>query len=213
MVRSVALSRLLPGAFAVAALAAPAAHAAPAQSIAGEYVELQAGWGHVAIPGTAGTAATSPVVNTGSSRPIFGFGAGYDLNVLGEGNPLIAGLGANMNFARKTACKAGAGVAGDSLCGKFKYDLDIGARIGYQLGDTVVYGRVAYDITRVRTDYLKTATSTVVTKSTTAQGVRLAAGLEQRVFGKVYVKGEYRFTPKQDLASHQQVVGSVGLRF
>lgn len=214
MIRSAASPRFVVCALMGGALGAMlAAPAASAKSVAGEYIEVQAGWDHVAIPGAAGTAATAPVVNTGSSRPLFGFGAGYDFNLLGEDNPLIAGLGANMNFAKKTSCVADAGVAGDKLCGKFKYDFDIGARLGYQLGSTFVYGRVAYDITRVRTEYLKTATSIPVTKTVTAKGVRLGAGVEQHVTGMVYVKGEYRFTPKQDLGSHQQVVGSIGIRF
>ena len=45
------------------------------------------------------------------------------------------------------------------------------------------------------------------------EGVRVGAGGEYLVNGKVFVKGEYRYTNQEDSVSSHQAMAGVGMRF
>lgn len=84
--------------------------------------------------------------------------------------------------------------------------------MGVKAGSALVYGRVAYDDTKVRTSYLDGLGNTTTTDAS-GQGVRLAAGLEYNLGSLAYLKGEYRYTPDHGLGTQNQLVAGLGLRF
>ena len=107
-------------------------------------------------------------------------------------------------------------------------DLYIGARAGFKATPrTLVYAKAGYS--NARMNVLATDNTTDVETNVNLDGWRAGVGVEQRVAGKIYVKGEYRYSQYQegeveapsglesdrfnvDLDRHQVVLG-VGARF
>ena len=189
----------------IAAMAAPAYAQSDSHSDGGAHVEAQLGWDHLPIPDQTGNSATASDAN----RLLFGVGAGYDVSL---GHGVIAGLDTNLDFGGKSNCASSVVTAGDSLCGKLVSDWDIGARLGVKTGVGLLYGRVAYDLSRVRSTY-GPGDGTTTAVSSSQGGLRLGAGLEIPLVGKTYLKTEYRYTTASQLPAQQQVVAAVGVKF
>ncbi|WP_295639746.1 outer membrane beta-barrel protein [Novosphingobium sp.] len=180
--------------------------AAHAQSVGGAHVEVQGGYDHLSIPDQTGTA---PAGSTGGGHGIYGFGAGYDVALAGH---VIAGVDANLDFGAGSQCASGVVAASDQLCSKLRNDFDVGARLGYQAGPALLYGRVAFNDTHVRSSYTDPL-GNVTTARGSQQGVRLGVGGEYGLGGGAYLKTEYRYTPSSQLGDQQQVIGGIGLHF
>ena len=93
-------------------------------------------------------------------------------------------------------------------------DIEVALRAGYRVGDaTLVYVKAGYDNARFKT------VTTVEMFGGNSEGLRLGAGVEQRLTGQSYVKLEYRYTNYgralafDDFGTRQQVVAGLGMRF
>lgn len=182
------------------------ASAAQAQTVGQGRIEVQGGWDHFNVPDQTG--ATSDV-STGRSRGLYGFGAGYDFTTAGH---YVFGVETNLDFAGGGNCLGSVVTSGDRLCGRCRHDWDIGGRIGYRAGRTLLYGRLAFDQTSVSSTYLPVSGS-LARAITDTSGVRIGAGLEYNLTKRFYAKTEYRFTPDQRFGDQHQVLFGVGLRF
>jgi len=170
------------------------------------HVDVQAGYDHMDMPDQTGNA---PGATAGGGRAVYGIGAGYDVPLTGS---VYAGLDTNLDFGGKSSCSSGVAAAGDQLCANLRNDWDIGARVGVRAGAARIYGRVAYDRTSYATTYTDPLANVTYARST-ADGLRLGAGVEYDVMPGIYTKAEYRYTTASGVPDHNQVLAGVGLRF
>ena len=192
---------------AVSALFALSSVAAGAEPAGGGHIDVQGGYDSMAIPDLTGIA---PGSTTGSSRALFGIGAGYDVPV---GGPITVGIDSDLDFSGSSRCTGGAVQPGDQLCNRLRHDFDVGARLGVQAGPALLYGKIAYDVSAVRSSFTD-PNGNVTTVSENAHGSRFGAGVQYGLGGHVYVKTEYRYTPSHGGVGNQnQVLGGVGIHF
>ena len=197
-----------------AALAASTALAAPAfaqdtgtdPSFTGPRAEVIAGWDRVDDGGTPGVDATDGVV--------YGGAVGYDFQV---GHAVIGFEGEATGATTKERATSVV-VPGDNFRVSAGRDLYVGGRVGFTVGPrALIYAKGGYTNAQVDTHYVNGATT--VDDTETLDGWRAGAGVELKVSGNVYVKGEYRYSnytqannSSIDLDRHQVVAG-VGVRF
>ncbi len=155
----------------------------------------------------------------------YGFGAGYDYDM---GSVVIGAEGEYMRSEAQTEFDTtGFTTYGISNIDAGR-DLYVGGRVGMKVTPrTLAYVKAGY--TNAKMNVLATDNTTDVETDLSLDGWRAGVGVEQRVAGKVYVKGEYRYSQYQegeveapsglesdrfdvDLDRHQFVVG-VGARF
>ena len=196
------MAKLTIAALAVSAVASPAME----QSFTGPHVEAQVGWDHADVPDQTGSTTDR---HASDQRLIYGIGAGYDV---GLGGGLIAGVDGSFDWSNRSGCAMGVAAAGDRLCSKLVRDVDIGARLGVKAGSNLVYARVGYDNSLVRSTYsLPANVSTEASRHD--GGLRLGAGVEHALGRRAYLKAEYRYTTDSALDDHHQLLGGIGLRF
>lgn len=182
-----------------------AASPALAQSDTGSRIEAHLGWDHLAVPDLSSqTGGQSP-----ASRLLYGVGLGYDVNL---GHNLVAGIDSDFDLGGATRCEGPTEGALDSLCGKMVRDWDIGARLGLRTGLGLVYGRVAYDNSLVRSSYLP-GDGTSRTVSDDFGGLRLGVGAQLPVTSSTFVKAEYRYTTTPALPDQNQLLAGIGIHF
>lgn len=124
---------------------------------------------------------------------LYGVGLGYDFNLGGA----VAGIEAEV--ADSTTKR-------DFVGGTLETDRDIyvGARLGVPLGETALaYVKAGYTNARIETAGI----------GDDGDGVRVGAGLEYKLGGNMFLKGEYRYSNYQDDVERHQVVGGLGIRF
>jgi len=155
----------------------------------------------------------------------YGFGLGYDYDL---GSMVIGAEGEYMRSEAQTDFDTtGFTTYGVSNIDAGR-DLYLGGRVGVKATpNTLAYVKAGY--TNAKMNVLATDNTTDVETDLNLDGWRAGVGVEQRVAGKVYVKGEYRYSQYQegeveapsglesdrfdvDLDRHQFVVG-VGARF
>ena len=109
-------------------------------------------------------------------------------------------------------------VSGDSARVKLGRDLSVGGRVGFPISpETLLYGKAGYTNARINTRYA-VGTTTVRDKAD-ADGLRLGAGVEQKIGTQTYVKAEYRYSNYKEIedfdidADRHQVMAGVGIRF
>lgn len=144
---------------------------------------------------------------------VYGVGAGYDLQ-LGR---LVLGAEAELSDSTDSACLPTETFApGDSYCGRSGRDISAGGRIGFTVTPrTLLYGKIAYTNHRVMLDYVAGTPATLPSFESrfNLDGIRLGAGLEQKLGRNAYLKGEYRYSDYEDGSfKHDGVVG-IGFRF
>lgn len=123
----------------------------------------------------------------------YGAALGYDLqrgNVLFGIEGEVTGSTAKIEAGNTTVARAGR-------------DLYAGARIGYVLGNTAVYGKAGYANARVETSV----------GDENGDGFRVGAGVEHKFTDKLFLKGEYRYTNYEADVERHQIVAGVGVRF
>ena len=124
---------------------------------------------------------------------LYGFGLGYDFRAGG------AILGLEAEISDSTAKR-------DFIDGSLETDRDlyVGARAGLPIGtSTLAYVKAGYTNARLEAAGI----------GGNADGVRVGAGIEYKLGGKVYLKGEYRYSNYEADLERHQVLGGVGIRF
>jgi outer membrane immunogenic protein len=143
---------------------------------------------------------------------VYGVGAGYDIQ-LGR---LVLGAEGEVSDSTDKECLTGAFAPGDRFCSRVGRNLYVGGRIGFTVAPrTLLYGKIGYTNQRVAVDY--TAGSPPAFASFDAasnlDGIRLGAGLEQKLGRNAYVKGEYRYSDYENGDFRHDGVVGIGFRF
>jgi outer membrane immunogenic protein len=190
------------------ALAAPAfaQEAGPDSSFTGPRAEVITGWDRVDDNSLNGANGTDGVV--------FGGAVGYDFQI----GQAVLGFEGEATGATTKQTAPNVLVVGDQLRVKAGRDLYVGGRIGVAVTpNALIYAKGGYTNAQVDTRY--TSGATTIEDSETLDGWRAGAGVEVKLTGNFYVKGEYRYSNYTqasgsaiDLDRHQ-VVGGVGVRF
>ena len=140
--------------------------------------------------------------------------AGYDAldtNSAGLGTPdgFFYGLSAGYDFQAGSAVLGLEGEVADSTTKRAGVETDrdlyVGARAGFLAGDRgLAYVKAGYTNARIEEEGFGGANG---------DGVRVGAGLEYKLGGQLFVKGEYRYSNYEgDIERHQAVAG-LGIRF
>jgi outer membrane immunogenic protein len=182
---------LIPAASAAAAFAGPAlAQTTPRPAFEGPRVE--------AVVGTDGGL-------------IYGGAIGYDL----QRGKLALGLEGEIDLSNRQSCDTLEPSFNSRLCERNRRDLYVGGRIGVAVApSTLLYAKVGYTHIRQRVTYDPGSSGdSGFTFVDARDGIRVGAGIEQKLGSKVYVKGEYRYSNYRFGGfKHDGVVG-VGIRF
>lgn len=193
-------------ALAALAVAAPAQAQDEESSFTGPRVEGVVGWDRVDDGGATGVDASDGV--------LYGGAVGYDFDL---GNAVV-GVEGEATFSSIEESADAVIAAGDSLSVKAGRDLYIGGRVGFKVGErALIYAKGGY--TNGKIDTLYTTPTTQVETDEEIDGWRAGAGAEVKLNGKVYIKGEYRYSNYSALSGfpvdldRHQVVGGVGIRF
>jgi len=124
---------------------------------------------------------------------LYGVGLGYDFDLGG------AVFGVEAELADSTTKR-------DVVGGTLESDRDIyvGGRVGLPIGtSTLAYVKAGYTNARLEAAGI----------GENGDGVRVGAGLEHRLSGNLFVKGEYRYSNYEGDIERHQLVGGLGLRF
>jgi len=187
----------------------------------GFHVEAQGGWDHVGAKAKLDYDDSVFSYEAKGSRDGVAYGAnvGYDTDLGG----VLLGTEAGINWSSAKYCTA---ILGDDRgCIKPGREIEVGVRVGKQFGPNgpMIYGKVAYVNGQVKIGYRDADFDVRVHDN--RSGVRLAAGIEQKLNRRVYVKAEYRYTDfkayklvEGDVSGkldfdRNQVIGGVGLLF
>jgi outer membrane immunogenic protein len=176
----------------------------PAQAFAGPRVEATVGLDQSGDDAFLGKELTG--MRAGGA-------AGFDVAV---GKRVTLGVEAGIGWMVAGHAKVGPFPPGDPNTYKLSAgrDIDVSGRLGYALSPkTLIYGKVgwasqSYDVRGDNgQDY----------GDKKSDGLRLGAGLEQKLTSNVYAKAEYRYTSYSDVGNlkndrHQLLTG-IGVRF
>lgn len=144
---------------------------------------------------------------------VYGLGAGYDYQT---GRFVIGVEGEISDSTDKDCLATGTFAPGDRFCNFTGRNIYAGGRIGFAVAPrTLLYGKVGYTNQRVTVDYTAGTPATIASFRTSANldGIRLGAGLEQKIGRNAYVKSEYRFSDYENGDSRHDGVIGIGFRF
>jgi outer membrane immunogenic protein len=199
---------LAASAFALAAVATPALaqdDSGAEAPFTGPRAEAVVGWDKVDVD-TPNSDSKDGVV--------FGGAAGYDF----QAGSAVIGFEGEATGATTRDRSTSVITAGDSYRIKAGRDLYVGGRVGFVAGDNaLIYAKGGYTNARVNTRY--TVGTTTVEDHDDLDGWRAGAGVEFKLGGNLYAKGEYRFSKYNDIDAsnvdlkRHQVVGGLGVRF
>ncbi len=150
--------------------------------------------------------------NGGSRDGItYGGAAGYDFQL----GSAVAGIEGEYLDSDTKGCEGSFVVAGDSICANGKRDRYVGGRAGVAATpNTLVYAKAGYTNAKVGVNYTDPATpANNVSASDELDGVRVGAGVEQKLGTNLYAKAEYRYSNYEAGIERHQVLGGVGFRF
>lgn len=189
--------RILVLATLLASAAAAPAMAQDAAPFTGPRVEALVGWDRVQADGHDDDIG-------------YGIAAGYDAQI---GKAVIGGEVEYSDSNNKTCDDGAKTVADPRLCLKAGRDLYVGGRVGTTVGaNTLLYAKAGY--TNADAKFTSDdGTDEVTLAKNHLDGVRVGAGVEQKIGGKAYVKGEYRYSNYEQGVERHQVLGGVGIRF
>lgn len=191
------MRNLVLAALAASAIATPA-FAQDAEPFTGPRVEGVVGWDHVKVKGAGN-----------SDDVMYGINAGYDAQAGG------AVIGAEVEYSDSSnrSCAGAETVADPRLCLKAGRDLYAGGRVGTVVGtSTLVYAKAGY--TNADAKFTSDDGDEEVTLGKRhLDGIRVGAGVEQKLGGNAYLKGEYRYSNYEQGVERHQVLGGVGVRF
>jgi outer membrane immunogenic protein len=136
-----------------------------------------------------------------------GVGIGYDVPV---GESVIVGVEANLDYSSAKDEGVYFGVAYSQVA---RRDIELSARLGVQLGKTTL-GYLKAGYSNAGYEGAAAGYGLWAYEKGTSDGIRLGAGLEQRIAEKWFVKGEYRYTRYgSDDVNRNQAIFGVGYRF
>ena len=142
---------------------------------------------------------------------VYGVGAGYDHQI----GTLVLGAQAELTDSTDKACVNGLFVAADRFCARSGRNIYVGGRIGVAVApSTLLYGKVGYSNLRITTDY-KTATGGPASFHTGGDldGIRVGAGLEQKIGSSAFIRGEYRYSDYESGSRSHDGTVAIGFRF
>ena len=185
---------------ATSALAAPAFAQDADPNFTGPRVEALVGWDHAKDRTTKADGVT------------YGGAIGYDFQV---GNAVFGIEGEAMDSSTRHAAQ-NVRVAGDRYSIDAGRDLYLGARVGFTVGNrALVYAKGGYTNARLSANY--TTPTTNFSAFDDYSGWRVGTGSEVKLGGKLYAKGEYRYSRYDDNSGihvdRHQVVAGLGVRF
>lgn len=188
--RKIVLASLL------AAVAATPAMAQDAGAFDGPRVEALIGWDRVES-------------RIGDKEDLgYGVAVGYDKQM----GRAVLGVEAEYGDSDQKLCVGAATAADPEACLKAGRDLYIGGRVGTTLTpSTLLYAKAGYTNAQAKVT-VDDGTNTT-RDNTNLDGVRLGAGLEQKVGGNAYVKGEYRYSNYEQGFERHALMAGVGIRF
>jgi outer membrane immunogenic protein len=186
-------------AVAFAAAAATPAMAQDSAAFVGPRVEALVGYDR--LQGAGG----------GRDGLAYGIGAGYDF----KAGRAILGLEAEYADSNTDGCEAGFVIATDRICASARRDLYVGGRVGVAVApSTLLYAKAGYTNARVGLEYTNPVTPTANFRlSDNLDGVRVGAGVEQKLGSNLYAKAEYRYSNYEGGFERHQVLGGLGFRF
>lgn len=148
----------------------------------------------------------------GTSDDIFvGGGLGYDF----QSGKFVFGVEGEATTSLQSNCEILNTNVQDRICTKLGRDLYAGGRIGFALGrGTLLYGKAGYTNLRIKDKYDPgTSGGTGFEFTQNFDGIRVGAGIEQKLGRAAYVKGEYRYSNYEgNNWKHDGAIG-IGLRF
>jgi len=164
-------------------------------------------------PRVEGLVGYDNLKGNGASRDglAYGAGVGYDFQLGG----MVAGVEGEWMDSNTDGCRNGFVTATDRICATAKRDLYVGGRIGAAVTpSTLLYAKAGYTNARVGVNYTDSATPTAnFSTRDNLDGVRVGAGVEQKLGTNLYAKAEYRYSNYEQGVSRHQVVGGIGFRF
>lgn len=150
---------------------------------------------------------------SGDSRDglAYGIGAGYDFQL----GAAVAGIEAEYADSNTDGCARSFVVTNDTICATAKRDLYVGGRVGVAVTpSTLLYAKAGYTNARVGLNYTNPTTPAQnFALAENLDGVRVGAGIEQKLGTNLYLKGEYRYSNYEGGFERHQVLGGVGFRF
>ena len=180
------------------ALASIAAIAAATPAAAQPRVEIHGGWDRVSNDGVE------------EDGILYGIGFGYDLPV---GERAFVGADFSADLSSGDACESSVLVNNDRSCVDVGRDLAAGIRAGVNVTpSTAVYALAGYTNARFRLDYTTPAGVTTRTAEN-LDGLRLGAGVQQRIGERTYGKVEYRYSNYEAGMTRHNVVVGLGITF
>jgi outer membrane immunogenic protein len=196
---------IIAGAIAAITLATPAM-AQEYAPFTGPRIEGVVGWDRLS-DGTGQDSGSSDGV-------VYGGQIGYDF----QAGRAILGVEGEVTGSTTDTRADALLVAGDRLVVDAGRDLYVGGRVGLAVSpNAMIYAKGGYTNARIETTY--TTGTTRVEDGVNLDGYRLGAGVEYKLSGNTYLKGEYRYSNYSnadgydiDLDRHQ-LLGGVGIRF
>jgi outer membrane immunogenic protein len=191
--KNILIAALTAGAFATPALAQEAA------PFTGFRVEALAGYDN--IKGNGG----------GRDGIAYGGAAGYDFQL----GSAVAGIEGEYLDSDTKGCETAFLTTNDTICANGKRDLYVGGRLGFAAApSTLLYAKAGYTNAKVRVNYTDVATpANSFSVSDELDGIRVGAGVEQKLGTNLYAKAEYRYSNYESGIERHQVLGGVGFRF
>lgn len=195
-------------ALGLAAAAPVAAQQAAPQTVpfSGLHAEGMVGYDAVSDGGDQSSSSSDGIV--------YAFSAGYDVPV----GRILLGAEAEIGGSTTDTRTDNFIAAGDRLRLDAGRDLYIGGRVGFPISD-VALGYLKAGYTNAQVDVRYDLGNTRVSDDAKLDGLRLGAGLEYRLAGQTFIKGEYRYSNYSrvegfdtDVDRHQVLAG-LGLRF
>lgn len=187
------IAALTAGAFAAPAMAQEAA------PFTGFRVEGLAGYDN--IKGNGG----------GRDGIAYGGAAGYDFQL----GSAVAGIEGEYLDSDTKGCETAFLTTNDTICANGKRDLYVGGRIGFAAApSTLLYAKAGYTNAKVGVIYTDPTTpANSFRVSDELDGIRVGAGVEQKLGTNLYAKAEYRYSNYESGIERHQVLGGVGFRF
>jgi len=152
--------------------------------------------------------------SSSSNGVLYGVAAGYDVPL----GSLVVGAEAEFSGSTTDTRTGDVLVAGDRLRLDAGRDLYLGGRVGFPLGAAAL-GYLKGGYTNAHVDVRYDAGVNSARDDATLDGFRIGAGLEYRLAGQTFVKGEYRYSNygsvdgfDADVDRHQVAAG-IGIRF
>lgn len=141
-----------------------------------------------------------------------GGAVGYDIAI---GKRVTLGVEGGIGWMVAGNAKVGPFPPGDPNTYKYSAgrDIDVSGRLGYALSPkTLIYGKAGWASQSYRVE-----TTNGQSGDRKSDGLRLGAGLEQKLTSNVYAKAEYRYTSYSEIGNHNkdrhQLLTGIGVRF